>query len=251
MAARIFKKQNGEREMNVLFLKGSFEDEGLRDFEVEILSSLSRDKNIPLAFKIGGCEAKTDIERALNFGARCVVAPMVESYFAASKFITATDPWMSLLEERNINIETITAVNSVEDILEENHKHINGIVVGRTDLALSMGLSRDMVDSDVVMEKVERALVAAKKYDLTTTMGGSVNINSVPHVANMFKKNLLDRYETRKVIMKALSNEEELVKNLAKAFEIEKEFISRTLINYDLGSKAARARLDSIERRGK
>jgi 4-hydroxy-2-oxoheptanedioate aldolase len=237
--------------MNILFLKGSFEDEGLRDFEVEILSSFSRSLNISLAFKIGGCEAKTDIEKSLNFGAKCVVAPMVESAFAASKFITATDPWMELLEERNINIETITAVNSVEDILKKNHKHINGIVVGRTDLALSMGLSRDMVDSDIVMEKVEETLVAAKKYGLTTTMGGSVNTNSVPHVANMFRKNLLDRYETRKVIMKASANEGELMKNLSKAFEIETRFISRTLMNYDLGSNAARKRLESIEKRGK
>lgn len=237
--------------MNALFLKGSFEDEGLRSFEIEILSSLSRDMNVPLAFKIGGCEARSDIERSLNFGAKCVVAPMVESAFAASKFATATDPWVSFLEERNINIETITAINNVEDILKENHKHINGVVVGRTDLALSMGLTRDMVDSDIVMEKVEKALVVAKKYGLTTTMGGSVNTNSVAHVANMFKKNLLDRYETRKVIMRASFNEDELAKNLSEAFEIEKEFISRTLINYDLGSNAARARLDSIERRGK
>jgi len=234
-----------------LFLKGSFEDEGLRDFEVEILSSLSMAKNVPQAFKIGGCEAKTDIERSLNFGAKCVVAPMVESAFAASKFIMATDPWMNLLEERNINIETITAVDNVEYILKENHKYLSGIVVGRTDLALSMGLSRSMVDSDIVMEKVEKALIVAKKYGLTTTMGGSVNINSVHHVANMFKKNLLDRYETRKVIMHASPNEEQLLKNLSEAFEIEKEFISRTLINYDLGANAARTRLDSIENRGK
>lgn len=236
---------------NILFLKGSFEDEGLKDFEVEILSSLSRERRIPLAFKIGGCEAKTDIEKSLNFGAKCVVAPMVESVFATRKFITATDPWMDLLTERNINIETITAVNSVEDILKENHKYISGIVVGRTDLALSMGLSRDMVDSDIVMEKVEKALMAAKKYGLTTTMGGSVNINSVTHVANMFKKNLLDRYETRKVIMKALPNEEELIKDLSEAFKLESQFISRTLINYNLGSNAARNRLKSIEKRGK
>jgi len=235
----------------MLFLKGSFEDEGLRDFEVEILSSLSRARGIPLAFKVGGCEAKTDIERSLNLGAKCVVAPMIESAFAARKFITATDPWLSLLEERNINIETITAVNSVEDILKENYKYISGIVVGRTDLALSMGLPRDMVDSDIVMEKVEKSLIVAKKYGLTTTMGGSVNTKSVFHVANMFKKGLLDRYETRKVIMRASPNEEELMKDLTEAFEIEKEFISRTLINYDLGSIAARNRLDSIEGRGK
>ena len=52
--------------MNIIFLKGSFEDEGLRDFEVQILSSISKERNIPLAFKIGGCEAKSDIEKSIN-----------------------------------------------------------------------------------------------------------------------------------------------------------------------------------------
>ena len=183
--------------MTILFLKGSFEDEGLRDFEAKILSAMAAERRIPLAFKIGGCEAKTDIETSLNYGAQCIVAPMVESAFAAEKFVTATEPWLDLLKERNINIETITAVDNVEDILKQNHKYLNGIVVGRTDLALSMGLSKSMVDSDIVMEQVEKTLTVAKKYNLVTTMGGSVNTNSAAWVSKMHQKGLLDRFETR------------------------------------------------------
>lgn len=236
--------------MSILFLKGSFEDEGLRDFEVQILSSLSHSKNINLAFKIGGCEAKSDIERAINYGAKCVVAPMVESVFAAKKFITATDPWIDFLDERNINIETITAVNNVEDILKENHKYINGIVVGRTDLALSMGLPKSMVDSDIVMEQVEKALSEAKKYNLITTMGGSVNTNSIPCVIDMHKKQLLDRYETRKVIMNTSSEYDKILRQLEKAFNIEVEFLKRTNVNYNIGTTAANNRISAIKDRG-
>ena len=226
--------------MSILFLKGSYEDEGLRDFEVQILSSLSKSKNINLAFKIGGCEAKSDIERSINYGAKCIVAPMIESEFAAKKFITATDPWADFIHERNINIETITAVNNVEDILKENHKHINGIVVGRTDLALSMGLPKSMVDSDIVMEQVEKALTVAKKYNLNTTMGGSVNANSISCVIDMHKKMLLDRYETRKVIMEASSEYKKISKQLEEAFSIEVQFLKRTNINYNIGINSSK-----------
>lgn len=237
--------------MSILFLKGSFEDEGLRDFEVKILSAMAAEKRIPLAFKIGGCEAKTDIETSLNYGAHCVVAPMVESAFAAKKFVSATEPWMRILRERNINIETITAVENVESILEENHQFLNGIVVGRTDLALSMGLEKSMVDSEIVMEQVEKALTVAKKYNLTTTMGGSVNTNSAAWVSEMHQKGLLNRFETRKVIMEASSDKDEILRQLEEAFEIETTFLDRTLVNYNFGSKAASDRTKAIKERGK
>ena len=237
--------------MTILFLKGSFEDEGLRDFEAKILSAMAAERRIPLAFKIGGCEAKTDIETSLNYGAQCIVAPMVESAFAAEKFVTATEPWLDLLKERNINIETITAVDNVEDILKQNHKYLNGIVVGRTDLALSMGLSKSMVDSDIVMEQVEKTLTVAKKYNLVTTMGGSVNTNSAAWVSKMHQKGLLDRFETRKVIMKASSDEKEILTLLEEAFEIETTFLDRTLVNYHFASKAASDRTKAIKERRK
>jgi len=236
--------------MSILFLKGSFEDECLRPFETKILSAISAEKNIPLAFKIGGCEAKTDIESAINYGAHCIVAPMIESEYAAKKFISATKPWEKFIKERNINIETITAVNNIEKILEKNHKYIDGIVVGRTDLALSMGLSKSMVDSKVVMKYVEDALRCAKKYDLITTMGGSVNMRSTGCIMDMNNKGILDRFETRKVIMESSSSEEEIHNKVKNAFEIEVAFLERTVINYRVGLSASLGRIRAIDERG-
>jgi len=237
--------------MSMLYLKGSFEDEGLSVFEVQILSSLAAELKIPLAFKIGGCEAKSDILTALNYGAHCIVAPMVETEFAASKFISATEPHLFLFKERNINIETITAVENVREILDKHHKNIDGIVVGRTDLALSMGLTKKDVDSTQVMEQVERALTVAKEHGLLTTMGGSVNTNSIPCVVDMKTKGLLDRFETRKVIMEATNDSDKLKSMLNTAFSIETDFLDRTLFNYDLGTSAARSRTEAIKERGK
>tara|TARA_A100001515_G_scaffold16673_1_gene12133 strand:+ start:2365 stop:3078 length:714 start_codon:yes stop_codon:yes gene_type:complete len=237
--------------MSILYLKGSFEDEGLTVFEVQILSAFATELKMPLAFKIGGCEAKSDILTALNYGAHCIVAPMVETEFAASKFISATEPHLSLFKERNINIETITAVENVREILDKHHENINGIVVGRTDLALSMGLTKKDVDSAQVMEQVEKALTVAKEYGLLTTMGGSVSTNSIPCVVDVKEKGLLDRFETRKVIMETTSDSDKLKSMLDTAFSIETDFLDRTLINYNLGTSAARSRIKAIKNRGK
>jgi hypothetical protein len=43
-------------------------------------------KNIDLALKIGGCEAKSDIDYSISVGVKKIVAPMIETPFAASKF---------------------------------------------------------------------------------------------------------------------------------------------------------------------
>ena len=236
--------------MPKLFLKGSFEDEGLNNFEVQILSNLAKRYNLPLAFKIGGCEAKSDITTALNYGASCIVAPMVESEFAAQKFISATDQHLVHICERNINIETITAVENIDKILRNNHKFLSGVVLGRTDLCLSLGATKKEVDSIKIMELVKKSLKVAKSYGLTTTMGGSVNANSIEHIANLFHENLLDRFETRKVIMTASDDVNELKRLLNESFEIENVFLKRTLYNYDVGQKLANLRIDSINQRG-
>ena len=235
--------------MSMIYLKGSFEDEGLSDFETRILSSMARDYDLPLAFKIGGCEAKSDIIRALDYGSKCIVAPMIESKFAAEKFISATSAYTSLFKEVNVNIETETAVSKVNNILKDNHKFLTGVVVGRTDLCLSLGKSRKNVDSKQIMKMVEETLVVAKSYDLTTTMGGSVSLNSIPNIIDMFQKNLLDRFETRKVIMHATDNEAELRILLQKAFEIESEFLKKTLDVYSNGQKQSFLRISAIESR--
>jgi hypothetical protein len=81
-------------------------------------------------------------------------------------------------------------------------------------------------------------------------MGGSVNVNSIEHIANLFHENLLDRFETRKVIMAASDDVNKLKRLLSESFEIEKVFLKRTLYNYDIGQKLANLRNNSIDQRG-
>lgn len=232
-----------------LFLKGSFEDEGLTFDEVQILSSVSRQQNLPLAFKIGGCEAKSDISKAASLGAKCVVAPMVESVFAVRKFIDAAKQYNDVFEEVNINIETVTAANNVAAILEEHQDSIKGVVVGRTDLSLSLGLTKRDVDSPEVMAYVEKVLKEAKSHGLVTTMGGSVSVNSVPCIVDMHKKGLLDRYETRKVIIEASSEATMVEDQIREAMKIEIDFLERSQKSSSTSANNALLRIQAIKGR--
>ena len=70
-------------------LKASFEDEGVTDCDLSDLVLLSGGTGLKVYVKIGGCEANRDIERCLRLGIKGIVAPMVESEFAVSKFINS------------------------------------------------------------------------------------------------------------------------------------------------------------------
>jgi 4-hydroxy-2-oxoheptanedioate aldolase len=190
-------------------LKASFEDEGVTDSDLTDLVMLAGTPDLQVFVKIGGCEANRDIEKCLRLGVAGVVAPMVESEFAVSKFISSMKSKCDLLKvtppQQFINIETMTACEKIEDILKEHHKNIDGIVVGRSDLSRSLGLSKNNVDDYVVMIYAEKALAAAKKYGLKTKMGGSVSKKSAPRLEEMHKKGLLDGFETRAVVFDMVS----------------------------------------------
>ena len=67
-------------------VKTSFEDEGAHPINVYKLRSITNKAGLDLTVKIGGVEAKTDFNLAIDIDVDGVVAPMVESEFALSKF---------------------------------------------------------------------------------------------------------------------------------------------------------------------
>ena len=68
-------------------VKLSLEDEGSTFEDLRIMSKITKSLNINLNIKIGGCEAKNDINFCKSLNPNSIVAPMVESEYALKKFI--------------------------------------------------------------------------------------------------------------------------------------------------------------------
>jgi hypothetical protein len=150
--------------------------------------------------KIGGCEAKTDLYNCVRLGVNGVIAPMVETPFALSKFINIINDYPSKIDPY-IVIESKTAYENIDDILELSKNNLKGIIVGRSDFSKSYNLNKSEVDSDFIYDKVEDILVKAKSYNLITTMGGNVSIKSTEFIKKMYDKKLLNKIETRNVVI--------------------------------------------------
>ena len=187
-------------------LKAEFEAEGARFDDLVAYSNIAHASGVPLVIKIGGCEAVSDLFSARLLGASKIVAPMVESPFALRKFAGAvTDvygddrsDWPQLF----FNIETErSARESAELVATAAELGLDGVVVGRGDLAESMGLARGEVDSDAVTALTRSVLADARGAGLGCGMGGGVSTRTVPTVLSLMESGVLDFFETRKVLI--------------------------------------------------
>ena len=85
---KLIKLSQRMKERNhILGIKAEFEAEGTRSDELLRLLDIMSKSDLPLTLKIGGCEAKKDLFEARQFGAKTIVAPMIESDYALKKFI--------------------------------------------------------------------------------------------------------------------------------------------------------------------
>ena len=192
---------------NVVGIKSSFEDEGVIFNELIKLKELCLLCGVELNIKIGGCEAISDINNCLLLNVNGIVAPMVESPFALEKFVTSIhDNLPPQLRKRInffVNIESKTSYENIKGILDsESCRYLSGIVVGRSDLIKSFGLTKDNVNDDEIYDMVFEIFNEAKKYKLMTVMGGNISIDSVDFIKKLYNKKLLDKIETRNVIFK-------------------------------------------------
>lgn len=194
--------------------KISFEDEGATLEDLIEMRLLSISCEVPLFVKIGGCEARTDINNCKTYLVDGIVGPMIESNFALEKFIRSSQE-VGFCGKKFINIETKTCMQNLDKVINSpSSTSLDGLTIGRSDLAASYGLTKKSVDSPELHSVIEQALAAIKDKGFITTMGGNVTNSSEKNVRSLYEKGLLDKIETRNIIIKLTPD---ITNNLTKA----------------------------------
>lgn len=213
----------------VIGMKQSFEDEGVLLNDVVAFKRVTEICGLQSFVKIGGCEAKSDLYNCIRMGINGIIAPMVETEFALSKFTEMIEPY-SNRADGYIVVESKTAYENIDSLLKGGEGKLKGIIVGRSDFSKSYNLNKSEVDSNFIYDKVEDVLKRAKQYNYLTTMGGSVSTRSTKFIKDMFNKNLLDRIETRNVVIQlSKSNITNIDNVIQKALDFEIEWLQYKL----------------------
>tara|TARA_E500000178_G_scaffold74274_1_gene72063 strand:- start:25266 stop:26039 length:774 start_codon:yes stop_codon:yes gene_type:complete len=218
------------KKLGVTAVKQSTEDEGSSFKDILVMRRITKKIGIKLNVKIGGCEAKNDIFYCKRIKADAIVAPMVESDYALKKFIqcAGVNKKCSLY----LNLETRLAIKNLNKIVSSNSfSKINGVVIGRSDLAGSMNKSKDYVNSKKIFkiaEKTYRYIQKKKNKKTIFKMGGSITELSKNFIEDLYNKGLLNYIETRnieiKLSRKTLNNLDNII---SRGFHFEKEWLKK------------------------
>ena len=247
--------RQGKEDFGVLATKAEFEAEGTRTDELLRLLEIANKADVGLALKVGGCEAIRDMLEARQFGVRYIIAPMVETPYALTKYIAAKDKVYSAEEQEDVsflfNLETITAFNNLDAMLEiaASKPGCNGVVFGRVDFSGSIGAGRDGIESEDVTKAVEHAAQACRDRGLDFIVGGAVSIDALANLQR-FKAVHLDRFETRKVVFSASAlDSPDLAKALRQAVHFELLWLLNKREYYGLMHREDEARIEMLESR--
>ena len=236
--------QPGSDEQPLIGVKSEFEAEGLTQLEVADYFVRNPWANLRVV-KIGGCEAKTDFRAALRLGANVIVAPMIESSFAVQKFAAMYPDSSSV--KRWINLETISGLRQVREIFKSAvNLGVSGVVIGRGDLAESMGLPRNRVESRQVQDAVMQIAEEARRQSLHVGVGGMISDESTNNINELSAGALIDHFETRKVLIspRATSNEE----RIKEALKVEHDWITASINNLEAMQSDLAARAKRLEK---
>lgn len=195
--------KRGKEEFGVVSVKAEFEAEGTRTDEFLRLLEMARRAGVNVGLKIGGCEAIRDLAECRQFGVDYIIAPMVETPYALSKFVAAKDKIFTADERADIgflfNVETIATFLHLDAMAEMARANDIGMVFGRVDFAGSLGMDRRFVNSGEMTDFVMKAATVAAAKNVPLVVGGGVSVEAVPALSAV-RDIRLDRFETRKVI---------------------------------------------------
>jgi len=216
--------KRGRDQYGVVAVKAEFEAEGTRPDEFLRLLELAQRSDLKVALKIGGCEAVSDLLATLVYGIDYVIAPMVETPYALSKFVDAKNKTHDKSQTRTeflFNLETQTTLENLDAMLPLAKAGVDGIVFGRVDFTLSRGLPRTAINDQAITEAVLTVARACADNDLELVVGGSVAVEAIDAL-RQFRAIRLDRFETRKIIFDgSAATSDSIASGIANAVDFE------------------------------
>ena len=242
------------RNLGMSGVKLSLEDEGSTFEDLKLMSKITKSLNLNLNIKIGGCEAINDIIFCKSLSPNSIVAPMVESEYALKKFIQSVGNKKKI--KLLINLESISAIKNISKFLKSKYfRKLDGVVIGRSDLAGSLNLSKKEVNNGVIFKKIFKTITKIKKRvksNFLIKMGGSITPKSKNFIDKLYKSKLINRIETRNVELKLNNNIiENIEKIIPEIFKFELEWLKMKLILVEnkMLSKEYKIRIKELEER--
>jgi hypothetical protein len=176
-------------------LKLSTEDAAMTIDQIKFWADASL---LPAIVKVGGPNARNDIKQLVPLNIDGLIAPMVESPYGLENFIAAVRDFTTPMQfgrlNKHINIETVTAVKQLDDILNDPEaKFLDEITIGCSDLSSS--LKKSGVDRSV-LNRVARAVKKIQSKKISVSVGGGIQPESID---GFLKKVQPDKFNTRVV----------------------------------------------------
>lgn len=208
----------GREKYGYVSVKAEFEAEGTRMDELLRLVEIAHKAGLKLTVKIGGCEAIRDLLESKQIGVNYVVAPMVETPYALSKYIAAKNQTFNEDEQEDceflFNVETATSFSHREELAKVAvaPRGVQGMVFGRVDYSGSIDIGREGINDDRVTNDVIAVAKVCKASGLDLVVGGGVSRDSIDCLRRI-REIHLSRFETRKVVFAASSLEEDSIED--------------------------------------
>lgn len=195
-------------EFGLVSVKAEFEAEGTRTDELLRLLEIANKANLKIALKIGGCEAIRDLIESKNFGCNYIIAPMIETPYALSKYIEAKERVYSADGSSDceflFNLETISGYENRMEMVSLAKDKLDGCVFGRVDFVGSLSQHRDSINDNGITDKVCNVAAICKDKNLDLVVGGGVSMDAIPALQKINEIHL-SRFETRKLVFAAKS----------------------------------------------
>lgn len=246
--------KRGRDEHGVVAVKAEFEAEGTRPDEFMRLLELAQRADLKVALKIGGCEAISDLYASRIYGVDYIIAPMVETPYALSKFVDAKTKSHGEADERTeflFNLETKVTLGNLAEMLPIARAGVDGIVFGRVDFTLSCGMPRGAINERSVTDAVLEVAEACRDHDLDLVVGGSVSADAVEALREI-EAVRLDRFETRKIIFDgAAVRTDAIYAGIANAVDFELDWLTNKRDYYAAIAREDAARIEMMQSRAR